>query len=119
MEHDDNRRRGSRVRVAAIAALVTEGALNQNNQALCTVKNVSRTGIGLETGQPPLAGQSVIVRLALDDEMHEMRARAMRVRRRGTTNFYDVGLDWSTSCSPAQFVFLDKILEVIEQQPLS
>jgi hypothetical protein len=104
--------------VAAIAALVAEGALNQNNQALCTVKNVSRTGIGLETGQPPLAGQSVIVRLALGDEMHEMRARAMRVRRRGTSSFYDVGLDWS-GCSPVQLTFLDKVLEVVEQQPQS
>lgn len=104
--------------MAAIAALVAEGALNQNNQALCTVKNVSRTGIGLETGQPPLAGQSVIVRLALGDEMHEMRARAMRVRRRGTSSFYDVGLDWS-GCSPVQLTFLDKVLEVVEQQPQS
>ena len=97
---------------------MAEGALNQNNQALCTVKNVSRTGIGLETGQPPLAGQSVIVRLALGDEMHEMRARAMRVRRRGTSSFYDVGLDWS-GCSPVQLTFLDKVLEVVEQQPQS
>jgi hypothetical protein len=116
MEQDDDRRRQPRVRVAAFATMETTGALNANNQALCAVKDVSRTGIGLTTGQPPMRGQTVIVRLALDDEIHELRTRATRVERNGTSNFYVVGLDWSL-CSPDELSFLDRALSAVETQP--
>ncbi|MBZ0151710.1 MAG: PilZ domain-containing protein [Planctomycetes bacterium] len=114
---DDDRRRAPRVSVAAVASLETLGALNANNQALCTVRDVSRSGIGLQTGQPPIAGQAVVLRLALDDVIHELKTRATRVLRRGDSNFYDIGLDWST-CSPAQLKFLDDVLAAIEGHPL-
>jgi hypothetical protein len=116
MSHDDNRR-APRVRIAALATLETTGALNPNNQALSVVKNVSRTGIGIETGQPPLRGQTVMLRLAIDDAMHLLRTRATRVQRRGSSNFYEVGLDWS-GCSPEQLAFLDDVLRLVEEQPL-
>lgn len=116
MQDDDDRRRQSRVRVAAIATLETSGTLNPNNQALCSVTDVSRTGIGLRTGQPPMRGQIVTLRVALDEEVHELRTLATRVNRCGSGNFYDVGLDWS-SCSPEQLAFLDRVLAVIETQP--
>ena len=116
MSQDQDRRRGPRVRVAAFATLETRGVLNANNQALCSVKDVSESGIGLETGQPPLVGQGVILRLALDDKMHELRTFATRVDRRGKGNFYEVGLDWS-NCTPEQLDFLRQVLRVIEQQP--
>jgi hypothetical protein len=117
MNHDDNRRRATRVRVAAVAALETAGALNANNQALSVVKNVSRTGVGIETGQPPICGQTVTLRLAIDEEMHVLRTRATRVTRRGTSNFYEVGLDWS-ECTAEQLAFLDNLLRLVEEQPL-
>lgn len=117
MEGDNNHRRAPRVRVAAIAALETKGSLAPNDQALCSVLNMSRTGIGLDTGQPPLAGQRVLVRLCIDDVMHELSTRATRVQRRGASNFYDVGLDWS-ECTPMQLAFLDQVLHHIEQEPL-
>lgn len=117
MSHDQDRRRSTRVRIAAVASLEAVGARNANNQGLSVVKNVSRTGIGIETGQPPLKGQTVILRLALDHTTHELRTRATRVTRRGTSNFYDVGLDWS-GCTPEQLSFLDEILRLVEQFPL-
>ena len=98
-----------------MASLQTFGSLNANNQALSAVRDVSRTGIGLSTGQPPVVGQTVILRLALDDRMHELKTRATRVARRGTGNFYEVGLDWST-CTPEQLSFLDELLRVVEEQ---
>ncbi len=116
MLNDDERRRGPRIRVAATATLETGGVLNPNNQALCAVQDVSRSGIGLSTGQPPMRGQTVILRIALDDEIHELRTQATRVERKGTSNFYSVGLDWS-SCSPDELSFLDRVLEVFEEQP--
>lgn len=106
------------MRVAAVASLETVGALNANDQGFSVVKNVSRTGIGLETGQPPIRGQMVVLRLALGDQTHQLRTRAMRVKRRGTSNFYEVGLDWS-SCTPEQMLFLDEILKAVESQPLA
>jgi len=54
MSQDQDRRRNPRVRVAACATLQTKGVLNPNDQAFCSVRDVSQGGIGLETGQPAL-----------------------------------------------------------------
>lgn len=117
MSQDHDRRRSTRVRVAACATLETKGVLNPNDQAFCTVRDVSQGGIGLETGQPPMVGQGVVLRMALDDTVHELRTLATRVQRRGTSNFYEVGLDWS-NCTPEQLEFLREVLNVIDgQQP--
>lgn len=91
----------------------TKGTLNPNNQAFCTVRDVSRSGIGLETGQPPLVGQGVVLRMAVDDTVHELKTLATRVMRRGNTNFYEVGLDWS-NCTPEQLEFLREVLTILE-----
>jgi len=115
MSEGQDRRRGLRVRVAAFATLETRGVMNANNQALCSVQDVSRTGIGLQTGQPPLVGQGVLLRLDLEGRVHELPTLATRVRRRGETNFYDVGLDWSC-CTPAQLKFLDEVLQAFQKQ---
>lgn len=105
----DNRRRATRVRAVAVASLETCGTLNANDQALCTVKDLSRTGIGLETGQPPIKGQGVILRLSLDEEIVEIRTRATRVTRQPDSHFYTIGLDWS-HCSESELAFLDRVL---------
>lgn len=116
MSHsDEERRRTPRVRIAACATLETRGALNSNNQSFCSVRDVSRSGIGLETGQPPMVGQGVLLRVALDETVHELKTLATRVSRRGNGNFYEVGLDWS-NCTEEQLQFLDEVLSTIEQQ---
>ncbi|MCK5942477.1 MAG: PilZ domain-containing protein [Planctomycetes bacterium] len=112
MNYDD-RRRSARVRAVAMATLETQGVLNANDQALCTVHDLSRNGIGLETGQPPTKGQAVVVRLSLDDEIHELRARAARVSRCEGSHFYSIGLDWS-ECAPEDLTFLDRVLGVLD-----
>jgi hypothetical protein len=117
MTEEDNRRRAPRVRIAAMVALETTGALNANNQALGSVRNVSRTGIGIETGQPPLIGQAVALRMALGDDVHELRGRTTRVDR-AAGGFWQVGLDWS-GCSGADLAFLEEVLRAVEQQPLA
>lgn len=101
------------MRVAACATLETSGVLNACDQAFCTVQDVSRSGIGLHTGQPPLAGQRVRLRIGIDEEIHELTARATGVQRVGQGSFYRVGLDW-TGCSPDQIAFLDRVLAVVE-----
>ena len=80
------------------------------------MRDVSKSGIGLETGQPPMVGQGVLLRLALDDEIREIRTLATRVHRRGQSNFYEVGLDWS-NCTTEQLQFLDKVLSAMAKQP--
>jgi hypothetical protein len=116
MDDSDDRRRATRVRVVGLATVQTGGALNRNDQALCTVIDVSRSGIGVETGQPPLLGQKVQLRIALDDRIHEIPGRTTRVQRRGDTNFFRVGFDWS-DCSSEQLAFLDEILAAVERAP--
>lgn len=106
------------MRVAAVASMETRGALNANNQAMGTVRDLSRSGIALETGQPPIPGQTVVLRIVLDDEIHEMRTRATRVDRRGDSHFFMVGLDWS-DCTAAQMEFFDRVLGVLENEPLA
>lgn len=114
--HQDDRRRSTRVRAVAVASLETCGSLNANNQALCTVTDLSRTGIGLETGQPPIKGQGVILRLSLDGEIIEIRTRATRVRQLPDSHFYQLGLDWS-HCSEEDLSFLDRVLGVLSDCP--
>jgi hypothetical protein len=101
-------RRSSRIAVAATAALRTTGQ-DANDQALCSVRDLSRHGACLETGQPPNWGELVIVRLALGDDIRELRGRVIRVQRRGETNFHEVALDWR-DCSDEDLLFLDDVL---------
>lgn len=107
---ENDLRRNSRLRIAAMAAMQTKGKLNPNDQALGSVVDVSRSGIGLETGQPPMVGQQVFLRIALDDEIHEVRARTTRVDRLRGQCFFMVGLDWS-DCSELELRFLDRVFE--------
>ncbi len=117
MTYHPDRRRGERVRVAAVAALETKGKFKPNDQGLGAVRDVSRFGIGLETGQPPLVGQRVLLRVAIDDDVHELTCLATRVERREGSNFYDVGLDWS-SCTPEQLLFLGRIIQLAVEHQL-
>lgn len=114
MSAADDRRRHPRKEVAASAALETRGKLAPSDQALCSVRNVSRSGIGVETGQPPMVGQQVFLRIALDGEIHELTTRATRIVRVDDTNFYEVGLDWN-DCTSDQIEFLDRVFDVVEQ----
>lgn len=116
MVRGEDRRRATRVRVVALATLQTTDPRHACDQAVCTVRDISRVGIGLEAGQPPMRGQTVLLRLLLDDRVHELRTRATRVTRRGNSNYYEIGLDWH-SCTPEQMAFLDEVLEVFGAQP--
>jgi len=109
-------RRATRVAVVAVASLEARGSLNSNDQGIGTVRNLSRTGIGLETGQPPLKGQNVTIRLSLDNELHELNTRATRVDRQGDSHFYQVGLDWS-GCTEEELSFLDEALGILADEP--
>ena len=104
------RRRAPRLRIAACAAVTTHGRRNEGDQALGTVRDVSETGIGIETGQPPLNDQRVTLRIALDDSIDDVPARVTRVEQIGDSNFYRVGLDWG-DCTPEQMEFLEHMFE--------
>ena len=114
---NDERRRAPRVRVAAIATLETRGSLDANNQAVGSVRDLSRLGIGVETGQPPRPGQTVILRLALDETIRELRTHVTRVQQR-RSHFFDVGLDFS-ACGGDDLLFLDEVLAAVERTPLT
>ena len=112
----ENRRRATRVAVVAVASLEARGAPNNNNQGMDSVRNLSRTGIRLETGQHPIKGQGVILRLSLGDEIIELATRATRVERQGDSHYYQVGLDWS-DCTAAELSFLDEVLGAMADEP--
>ncbi len=88
------------------ATLETTGVLARNDQAFTLVIDVSRTGIGLRTGQPPVVGDRVIVRLGLGEEIRQLKAVVRRVslRRRGV---FDVGLEWH-GCTRKELAFVDE-----------
>src|SRR5688572_7069954 len=102
-----DRRRSKRVLFKAVAAMVT-GGRHMNDQAFCVCVNVSRHGIGLRTGQPPIVGQTVVLRLAIGDEIHSLLAITKQITRAGK-DWYHVGLDWS-SCSKPELQFLDRYI---------
>ena len=84
---------------------------NECDQALGAVCDVSQTGIGLETGQPPRVGQVVLLRICLDDDIEEIRARTTRVTRVGDSSFFRVGLTWDPD-SEEQVMFLARVFHV-------
>ena len=92
------------------------GSLHVNDQAVCAVQDLSRNGIGLRTGQPPVLGQGVKLRIAIDEIIHELPARVTRVVQHEFSRLYDVGLDW-TFCNNEQLAFLDEVLGVWEREP--
>lgn len=96
-----------RQRLSAFAALETTDR-HANDQAFSAVADVSRSGIGLRTGQPPFKGQRVILRLAIGDDIHTITATATRINKRDAYTFH-VGLDWS-DCTDTEIAFLDEYL---------
>lgn len=109
-DHGD-RRRSSRQRFGALAALVAVGR-HPNDQAFSAVVDVSRHGICVRTGQPPIVGQPVFLRLAIDEEIHTLRTTVTRVAKR-QKGVYEVGLDWS-SCSARELEFLERCIGAAE-----
>lgn len=107
MNEPTDRRRSPRVRFAAYAALETSGRF-ANDQGFGVATDVSFHGIGLRTGQPPLVGQGVLLRLAIDEEIVTLRATARHSADKGAGMFH-VGLDWA-GCSEAELAFLDRWL---------
>jgi hypothetical protein len=111
---DSDRRNSPRLRVAACAALEAVGMRSECDQALGSVLDVSRDGIGIETGQPPRIGQLVRLRIALDDEIEEVLARTARVSRPPRSIFSIVGFVWEPE-SEAQLAFLEKVFIAAEE----
>ncbi len=112
--NDDERRRHPRQPFDASGSLETHGAYDLS-RAECSVLNVSRSGIGVETEQPPSCGQEVLLRIEFDGEVHECKTRATRIERAEGSSLYHVGLDWS-ECTPVQIELLDRVFAVIEAQ---
>ena len=97
------------MRTQAYIALQSLGR-HGNDQGFGLVTDVSRTGIGLRTGQAPIRGQKVALRLSIDDEIRSLPASVIRVQPRKTSkDHYDVGLDWS-ECSEDEIDFLHRYL---------
>ena len=88
--------------LATFAALEMQGR-HHNDQSFACVADVSRVGIAVRTGQPPLPGQQVAVRIALGEEIHEVITAVTRIAQRGT-DLFEVGLDWSR-CPPETLAF--------------
>lgn len=114
MTHD--RRRSERSPLATFAALAT-GDTSPNDQAFSVAVDVSRSGIGVRTGQPPAVGQTVVLRLAFGESIHTLTATAMRVEERAR-NHFDVGLDWA-GCTEEQLRCLDAYLAAVAGSPAS
>jgi hypothetical protein len=111
MTKTDNRKH-PRVRIEALAALKSHGR-HGCDQAFTAVTDISRSGIGLRTGQPPAVGQSATLRLALGEEIHVLNSTVTRVESRGN-GVFTVGLDWTTNTSEDN-AFLQQFFAAVEQ----
>jgi len=111
--NDAERRRHPRQPFDASGSMETQGAYDLSRTS-CSVLNVSRSGIGVETDQPPSCGQEVLLRIEFDGEVHECKTTATRIVRVEGSSLYQVGLDWS-ECSQEQVELLDRVFAVIEE----
>lgn len=85
-----NQRRSERYPGRTYASLST-GGLAGCDQAFCIVVDVSRHGICVRTPQPPKKGQLATLRIGLEEEVHTVSARVVRVLELDTG--HDVGLE--------------------------
>lgn len=85
-----NRRRSVRYPGRTYASLSTSG-LAGCDQAFCVVVDVSRHGICVRTPQPPEKGQLATLRIGLEEEVHTVTARVVRVLDLDVG--HDVGLE--------------------------
>ena len=76
----DLRPRSARLRSHQIFAALTD-TLTGSDQAFGVVRDVSSSGIGLVTPQPPNKGARVTARLSVEDRIFELRMRVVRVDR--------------------------------------
>lgn len=113
MPEGNERRRNPRFRMDAYAALESKGMFTSNDQAFGPVLDISRTGIRMRTGQPPHVGQMVVLRVAVEEDIHTLRAIAARVTPAGR-DLYDVGMDFSW-CSTEELAFLDECIELVSR----
>lgn len=98
------RRRSGRSRLAGFAAIKTIGFGKNNDQAFSALRDVSRHGVRLRTGQPPEIGDLVRVRLGVGDAIHVIEGVTRRVE--WVDRVYDVGIEW-IGCTEEQLGFLD------------
>jgi hypothetical protein len=108
----DNRKH-PRMRIEALAALKSHGRQGCD-QAFSAVVDISRSGIGVRTGQPPAIGQAVTVRLALGERIHVLNSAVTRVVPRGNGTF-TVGLDWHVN-TPEDMEFLEQFFRAVLDQ---
>lgn len=116
MDQPIEHRRAERMPHAAVAAMETIGPFGGNNQGVAVVRNLSRSGIGIETAQPPLKGQRVAFRLAIGTNVQRLTATTRRVQPKGNSGFYEVGLEWTT-CSAQEAAFLDALIASLAPAP--
>lgn len=98
---------------ATVSSLPQPGVAGHDQAAFCVVVDVSRTGIRLRTPQPPIEGQSVIVTVALGEEVHAIDAQVAWVA--GLSAGFDVGLEFMLHPGPVSD-FLEAVKATLEPQ---
>lgn len=115
MTRKKSRRQSARVPMHTFATIETTDILTRNNQAFTVVLDVSRTGIGVRTAQPPTEGENVILRIGVGEEIKRMNAIVRRVTPLDRGG-YDVGLEWQ-GCTQEDLVFLDEFTTAVGSRP--
>lgn len=111
MSGKKSRRQAVRVPLQTCATIETTDVLTRNNQAFTVVLDVSRSGIGLRTTQPPTKGENVILRIGLGEEILRLHATVRRVTQLAKGG-YDVGFEWQ-GCSGNDLSFLDQFIAAV------
>ncbi len=106
-QHIDDRRRDERFEKQTFARISAERP-DSEDHALGIVSNVSVRGLGIRTPNRFFVGESVVLRVAAGNQLHNMR---VEVRRAEPTDngLWDVGVEFDPNTGPTQ-QFLEEFL---------
>ena len=93
VERTGERRRSERIDADHVFAAFKVQGLSGSDQGFGIVRNVSETGVQLETPQPPSVPATVLLRISVGEDVFELTMQVRRVAAKGD-GVHEVGMDF-------------------------
>lgn len=93
VERTGERRRSERIDANQVFAAFKVQGLSGSDQGFGIVRNVSETGVQIQTPQPPGVPATVLLRISVGEEVFELTMQVRRVEAVGN-GVHEVGMDF-------------------------
>ncbi len=105
----EDRRRSRRMGAEQVFAAFKVQGLAGSDQAFGVVRDVSETGVRIETPQPPVVPSTVLLRISVGEDVFELTMQVRRVHAEGN-GVHIVGMDF-LRLDAQRTRFLERFLE--------